>query len=275
MSLGVLSVVLGMLGQAAADPAPADRGKEDDSKSRAAVLVLANEVAKRYDVYADDSRKVKMKLEPEAVLQWSNPALGDFYGGVFVWTDRGCPRTVASIYRVFSEGGRPDMELHSLSRNRVVADRGLRQIWAPTRSGVDWMTISGAPEPAATSVGRLRQLRILAQEFSAEETDRKGVRQPLRLLTQPVFRAQSTDPEVIESALFAFVQGTDPEALLLIEARQMPGGPRWEFAFARMNSVKLTAAHRNHEVWSVPEMTYGDAKRPTEPYTLFMGLQLR
>jgi hypothetical protein len=262
-----------LLGQVSPDSGTPAQGKLEDVKARAAaVLALANDVAKRYDVYADDGRKVKMVLQPDAVLQWSNPVLGEFYGGVFVWTDKGCPRTVASIYRVYSPENHTDVELHSLSRGRVIADRGDRQVWAPTRGGVDWKPIAEAPAPAATPVLRLRQLRALAQEFAAEETDRKGERHTLRLLTQPVFRAQSTDPDVLDGALFCFVQGTDPEALLVIEAHQAEGRPRWEYAFARMNSVKLKASHRNHEVWSVPEISYNDAKQTSEPYTLFMNL---
>lgn len=271
-----LPLLVGLLGQVSSEPGATAKGKEEDVKARAAaVLALANEVAKRYDVYADDGRKVKMTLQPDAVLQWSNPVLGEFYGGVFIWTDKGCPRTVASIYRIYSPENHTDMEFHSLSRSRVLADRGDRPVWAPKRGGVDWKPLAEAPAPAATPAQRLRQLRSLAQEFSAEETDRKGERHTLRLLTQPVFRAQSTDPQVLDSALFCFVQGTDPEALLMIEAHQADGGPRWEYAFARMNSVKLTASRRNREVWSVPEISYSDAKETSEPYTLFMNLPRR
>ena len=44
--------------------------------------------------------------------------------------------------------------------------------------------------------------------------------------------------------LFAFVQGTDPDLFLLLEARESGGKSAWHFAATRMNSVALSLGTR-------------------------------
>lgn len=72
---------------------------------------------------------------------------------------------------------------------------------------------------------------VPAERFSADLVDRKNKRFPLRLLTTPLHRYDSNDSTVCRGgALFAFCQQTDPELLLLIEARKSDAGYRWEHA---------------------------------------------
>jgi hypothetical protein len=51
--------------------------------------------------------------------------------------------------------------------------------------------------------------------------------------------------------VFAFVQGTDPEAILLLEAVKRDGSPRWQYAFARATSAGLEARLDKQIVWEV------------------------
>ena len=89
----------------------------------------------------------------------------------------------------------------------------------------------------------------------------------LRLLPQPLFRYETgNDPELIDGALFAFVQGTDPQSLLLLEARDDAKTARWYFAFARMASGAVTAHYQDREVFSVPK--YDFQRNPTKPFLL-------
>ena len=112
-------------------------------------------------------------------------------------------------------------------------------------------------------------MRDLAKEFTASETDRDGVIRELRLLTQPLYRYQSTDSAVLDGALFTFAEGTDTEIIMLIEARQNGNGFVWRYALARMNSVALRVLHNKREVWSVPTISWEQAFNLREPYTLF------
>ena len=62
----------------------------------------------------------------------------------------------------------------------------------------------------------------------------------MRLLTTPLHRHDTIDSPLSRGgALFAFCQQTDPELLLLIEARQSGAGYRWEYAVAGFSDMDL------------------------------------
>jgi hypothetical protein len=56
----------------------------------------------------------------------------------------------------------------------------------------------------------------------------------------------------VDGALFALVSnaGTDPEVLLLIEARAAGGKMRWEYACGRFSDRSLYVQRKDKEVWS-------------------------
>jgi hypothetical protein len=134
---------------------------------------------------------------------------------------------------------------------------------------VKFQPVPAAPDPAATPAGRLRQLRAIAAEFSATKTDREAIGRPLRLPTLRIYRYASAD-QTETGALFAFVEGTDPEVFLLIETRAGDKGPTWQYTVARMNSVEFHIAHRGREVWSAKVILWAQARNPREPYTLLI-----
>jgi hypothetical protein len=101
--------------------------------------------------------------------------------------------------------------------------------------------------------------RRLAERFSADLVDRKNVRFHLRLLTTPLHRYDTIDSLISRGgALFAFCQQTDPELLLLIEARKSGAGYRWEYAVAGFSNMDLYLRLDGSEVWrDVPAFSSG------------------
>jgi hypothetical protein len=81
----------------------------------------------------------------------------------------------------------------------------------------------------------------------------------LRLLTTPLYRHDTIDSLVSRGgALFAFCQQTDPELLLLIEARMSGAGYRWEYAVAGFSDMDLYLRLDGREVWrDVPAFSSG------------------
>ena len=79
--------------------------------------------------------------------------------------------------------------------------------------------------------------------------------------------------DLIDGALFAFVQGTDPEVLLLLEARRDEAVASWHYGLARMTSRALRADHKEKEVWSVPNC-WSQVTDRKEPYTAFFRQKL-
>ena len=102
----------------------------------------------------------------------------------------------------------------------------------------------------------------------------KRARWELRLLPQPLYRYKSTDPDVLDGAVFAFVTsaGTDPEALLVLEARKPADKDRpvWHYAVARFTDLNLWVRHKGKEVFTAPLIPYDLPRQdPKHRYRVF------
>jgi hypothetical protein len=247
-----------------------------ESERAAQAAKMAQKAAEGYSFTLEARGGSQLKLDPKPLLQWSNPVVGSIHGAVFVWTGKGRPEVVASIYKWYGPTNfHLGVEFHSLAVAPLSARNEGLVVWSPRDPGIRFAPVPGAPAPADSPAARLRQMRALAAEFAASETTREGVIRELRRLTQPIYRYVGTDPAdgLVDGALFAFVEGTDPEVFLLLEARRRGGGDgvvEWDYALARMNSVSLRVAHKGKEVWSLPEMPWSVVFGHGEPYTVFM-----
>ena len=115
-------------------------------------------------------------------------------------------------------------------------------------------------------------MKSLAAEFQssmlgwkADSTDREE----LRLLPRPLYRYEPNgdagkESTVIDGAVFAFVMGTDPESLLLIEAVKRGEKETWEFGFARRTSGELEGRHKDKVVWHANR--YPQSTDPAQPH---------
>ena len=76
--------------------------------------------------------------------------------------------------------------------------------------------------------------------------------QELRLLTQPLHRQEKQVGDALDGALFTFVTGTDPELMLVIEARSAENEdkPVWHYSAARFTDLSLTLRYKNVELWT-------------------------
>jgi hypothetical protein len=255
--------------------------KPDREKARQELVSkMAAELVEGYEV-TKGKDETKLVLHKDPILRWSNPAAGSVYGDVYVWTADGRPEVLASVYRWYQPYRDQTVELHSLSTEQVVlGSKQKNKMWMPSGAGVDFLTVTDGPEPAQAAAQRLQQMRKLSAEFSmrlidTREDKQKGIERELRMLSQPVFRYKSKNPELLDGAIFAFVEGTDPEAWLLLEARKKDGKFTWQFAFARMNNDELHGYLNKAEVWKAAksdapwlgkELVYGLFPIPEIPW---------
>jgi hypothetical protein len=249
--------------------ASASPGRYADSRAERLLTLHVGEAA-TYSIYRDAARTQRLELKREPIYRWSNPTrVGGQEGDVFVWTYRGRPEVVASIFSHPREGRQERRlchELHSLSESVLVVDRDSPNRWEPQAAGVELKPVPDAPAPADSPVQRGVQIRAMARDFSGRSLSDAGQAWELRLLPKPLYRYESTDPDVIDGAVFALVSsaGTDPEIILLIEARKTPQVARWTYGAARFSDMSLWLKHKDHEVWSAirgPENTFNyDAK---------------
>jgi hypothetical protein len=214
-----------------------------------------------YTVGPAADRAVAFRLQPEPILRFNNPVGATQDGAIFFWlgeADR--PEVAVQVY-LRRNDGRWVQDFSSLSTAPLIAEaRGTAEPpWTPTKGGVTFQPVPGAPKPAETAEQRLRQMRALAQEFAAQDHFQIQSWQELRLLSRPLARYGKPGTSVLDGALFAFVLGTDPEAYLMIEARTAGGkGPEWHFGFAPMSTYELKGLHKGKQVWTVPLRRQGD-----------------
>jgi hypothetical protein len=193
------------------------------------------------------------------------------HGEVFVWMFKNRPLAVASIYRWYHPFRDSTVEFVSVSEQGITALDGDKTQWNVKQPGIRWEDLPDAPKPAGSRNGRLIQMRSLARRFAAELADERGgdeVARELRLLNRPVHRYESMDEQIIDGALLAFVEGTDPEAWLMLEAVEADGGVRWRYALARMNIDALQIRLDGKVVKTWPNLRDAWTDR-TGPYVMF------
>jgi hypothetical protein len=226
--------------------------EEADAELRAQWRRAFDGVAADYRL-ARESGEDKLTLLDRPTYLWARSGPhGGTYGAVYVWTFRGNAEAVACFWRYPGSDGKASIvhELHSLSPEVLESSGKLSDSWKP-KAGLKRYLLPEAPTPAKSASGRLQQMRAFTRDFTAKSVSAAGERTELRLLPQPLYRNQSTDEEIIDGALFAFVCsiGTDPEVFLLLEASDTPEGPRWHFAPARFSHMDLFVSYKEHEVW--------------------------
>jgi hypothetical protein len=255
-----------------AGPAAQDREAEPatDVERAEKTVRLARAEAARYRIVRDDDPHANIGLHEKPILKWSNPTEGALFGSVMLWTVDGRPETVVSIYRWYGGKNEFHAEFKSLSTHRLKMMRESEPAWDTGESDITFSELAHDSPPADKEGRRAQQMRDIARRFSADLVHPRKGRTELRLLTQPVYRYEMLPNELLDGALFAFVQGTDPEVLLLIEAEKTEGGARWRYAASRMNMFGLHLALDGKQVWSAAELAWDDVVDRRGPYTIFI-----
>lgn len=291
ITLRVALVAIGWLAAAvglAQSPAELDGGQE----RREAALAITRAGAAEYEIRVGEPESEPLELKREPVFRWSNPEVGDVQGNVFVWTraakagEARRPLVVGSLFHWFASAAGEEAganrstmehEFHSLAEEPLAAKFHGEAVWTTSEGGVRFAPVPGAPRPAASEAQRQVQLKQLAKEFTGMGVFRTAPGElELRLLPQPLYRYAAADEKVLTGGLFAFVRATDPEILLLLEARSTDGGDtageaRWQFAAARMHSMaQLWLEHQDERVWEPKPITIQETfEEHRSAYTAF------
>jgi hypothetical protein len=263
--MGALSLALLL---AAADP--------DDGLAKKMLPVYTKEAAE-YSIAVESEPKKALELKKEPVFEWLNPVReGVQQGAVFLWLRDGRPAALGCFFsspRPKWDGRQVVHELHALDTEKLVVTlpKDVLQEWKP-EAGLARKELTEAPAPADTAAARLLQMRKLAAEFAGHSIDRDKKRWELRLLPAPIYRYPTAKTGVVDGALFALVSnaGTDPEVLLLVEAREEGGKLKWEYACGRFSDWELHVERKEKEVFaSVPSETNPFMHGPQHLYRIY------
>jgi hypothetical protein len=237
-----------------------------------AALRVTRAAAAEYEIEVGEASPARLELKREPVFRWSNPVVGDIHGNVFVWTRGARPLAVGSFFHYFSARPTMEHEFHSLAEAPLAATFHGERVWATKEAGVAFAKIADAPEPAPSQSQRSLQLKQLAKGFTGRGVfGKNSTEQELRLLPQPLYRYEAPDEGILTGGLFAFVRATDPEILLLIEARNGKKAADWHFAAARMHSIaELSLYLRDEPIWHATPLPLKELfEKHERPYTAF------
>lgn len=234
-----------------------------------------------YEVFANSEAMDPAK--PLVALRWANNARGSEDGATLLFIHDGLPLATACVY---PWAKRLEYGFGTLSRDKIVARRDGVVVWQPQESDLKFADIPRAPAPEGTRPARLRQMKTLAERFQAamlgwkaDSTDREE----LRLLPRPLFRYDPRTGIVVDGAVFAFVTGTDPEVLMLIEAVKTGDQAKWQYVFVRRTSGKLEGRLDRAVVWQAekfppqhdPRLAYFTIGTPLPPDVAAEELKLQ
>jgi hypothetical protein len=219
----------------------------DDGLAKKMLPIYLKE-ADDYSIAIESAPKKALELKKEPVFEWSNPNRnGGQQGVVFLWLRDGRPAAAGCIFSSpetvvnFPGARRIEHEFHALDPEQLVVTRDALNQWKP-QVGLARRELPDAPAPADAAAARKFQMGRLAEGFTGHTVDAaRKERYELRVLRTPLYRYPEAKTGVIDGALFALVSdaGTDPEVLLLIEAREEKGHARWEYALGRFSDCEI------------------------------------
>jgi hypothetical protein len=219
---------------------------------RAAHLARMKALAASVEVFAEPRRPdSKAELVPEAVLRYSDNTRQNDEASLWIWGTAGRPRAIMAIefYPNQRLGPRWLYEIASLSTERITAERGADLKWTAKEPGLKLEPIADAQPPVAQPIRRLAQMKALRARFTAHEHTTSEGRIELRPLTSPLHRYEDPANGIVDGAIFSFANGTNPEVLLALEARESVGKTRWVYAFVQMTGAAVKAQLDGKEVW--------------------------
>lgn len=214
-------------------------------KESSARLEFMKKSVAAHELQPADDPKSTYHVQPEPALRFTNSVGTVTDGTLFLWLDaQDRPVAAVQVYRTIA--GEWRQAFSSLSTGPLTNG----SVWNPRRPGVEFKPVPGAPKPAATAEQRVRQMREIVDGFKAEMNLELKTWHSLRPLTKPLWRYGKPGTEVLDGGLFAFVLTTDPEVLLLLEARTGEAGPEWTYAFAPEASAPIRCLWKGKEAWT-------------------------
>jgi hypothetical protein len=228
--------------QAPDRPAAATEDPEDVRLSEARTQVRALTVRL---TPSGKSEPAVAELLATPLMHYSDQQRGFTDSTLWVWQLAGRPVLFSKLERLFNAAGETSGWQFCCTPTiddtvEIQSDRRLR--WRSRKAALKWQDLDEAPLPAAGAPGRLLQMKSLAARFVGEiENTPINDREQMRLLSRPLHRYQSPAQDTLDAAVFGITsKGTNPDALLVIEAVSMADGQsKWRFGIIGMTGDAL------------------------------------
>lgn len=212
-------------------------------------------------VAPNEKKATTYNLTNQPLMSWTS--VGDYDGCIFAWTRNGRPEVLATIFsgpRGNTSRRNVFHEFVSFAEQPLQISRPSGEPWSPAPL-TNWTQLPDSPVAGQSPTQLKLQARNLVKQFSAS-LNRLGETWEMRLLPTPLCEYGGPDQTAKFGALFAFVAySTDPEILLMLEARDTPEGPRWFCAPGRSSDKSLFLNYRGQSLWKSHRRGHGS----TEP----------
>jgi len=255
-----------LAGIAAAEdlPAPAERSPR---------LEYLTGKAKAMRVHPAGKPNAPYLLQEAPLFRWQNPISGAD-GAIFVWTSGGRPALLCKAH-VNDKNHMYVRSFTSIAREpfHLTGDGAAR--WSSPEAGIAPARVGDVAVPAATENARLVQMRGIARRYQLQSVwgEQESGEWELRLLPTPMMRYTSPEAGVIDGAVFGYAQGTNPEAIAVIEAIQGKEGPEWQSAPARLSGYSIRGSFDGEKILDTPRInvtrdheTYRYSSERLSPY---------
>jgi hypothetical protein len=141
--------------------------------------------------------------------------------GLFLWTRQGCPEAAAQFFV------RKNLWMHefqSLAESPFAVDWSGQTVWAPKQAGLIFHVDPDSRPPDSDAIRRLRQMRKVAESFTAsvEFQYDNDSHYELRLLPRPVYRFGSADGKVLDGTLWRWCKAPIPKCSYLLNRALRP-----------------------------------------------------
>lgn len=162
---------------------------------------------------------------------------------LWAWTHNNRPVAFQKVEGNNWGGGRQwTICFASLSEELITVTWPNSRTHAMTKPGLQFRPITDAEAPASNPRLRSNQMRTLKERFTARLGNSDGSSRAVsRTLPKPLLEYTDPATKLPIGAVFGMTaSGTNPNVLLVIEARPAPDGQlRWEYAHARMTGSSM------------------------------------
>lgn len=224
---------------------------EPDTAARDAHRVRMLQVAESLQIADAESGK-SVPLVAEPLLLYSDATRATVESGLWICGGHGRPAAIVAteFYPDHPKGPTWLYEISSVSDRRISARCGTSLDWTARTPGLSLQALPNAGVPAERAARRLSQMKQLLRRFTARESAVIEGEIELRPLPNALHRYKDPNFQLIDGAIFAFANGTNPEVFVLLEAHAVEGSRSvWKYTLVQMTGGAVSVSLDGAKVW--------------------------